>query len=197
MSNKVPVSDRPLSRFRASILLFVMISIWPQISSAYRFGEVIEERNIKENVTLDIVGFNYTDRVIDTFSVNGQGGGNIFLSTRTSGGGKSACCFRLLSTRESIVKLHVKWQAEGCVYITKSRISGETFKNIFPRYKEVDIDVVQPKKYAPEHLEIHFYPDGSVRAELTAELSLPRLLLDGKRAEKSNFPRCPDDKKPE
>jgi hypothetical protein len=173
------------------------MSIWPEICSGHRSREAIEEKNREDDVTLDIVGFNYTDRVIDSFSVNGQGGGNIFLSTRTSGGGKSACCVRLLNAHKGVSKIHVRWQVDGCVYLTKSRISGETFKNIFPYYKEVDIDVVQPKKYVPQHLEIHFYPDGSVRSELTAELSLPRISLDGKRADKSKFPRCPDDKKPE
>jgi hypothetical protein len=174
-----------------------MLSIWSHICSAHQSREAIKEKNTKEDTALDIVGFNYTDRVIDSFSVNGQGGGNVFLSARTSGGGKSVCCVRLLSSRQDVVKLHVKWQVDGCVYITKSRISGEAFRNTFSYYKEVDIDVVQPKRYVPQHLEIHFYPDGSVRAELTAELSLPRLSLDGKRADKSNFPRCPDDKKPE
>jgi hypothetical protein len=174
-----------------------MTAVWTDICSAYQFREVIEENNTAENVTLDIVGFNYTDRVIDSFSVNGQGGGNIFLSTQTSGGGKSACCVRLRRPRQGITRLHIRWQVDGCVYTTKSRISGETFKNIFSYYKEVDIDVMHQKKYLPQHLEVHFYPDGSVRAELTGKLSLPRLLLDGKRADKSNFPRCPDDKKPE
>jgi hypothetical protein len=197
MNSKLRKSDRSHGRFCAAISLFVVTSVWSEICLADRSPEAIENKEIKEGAPLDIVGFNYTDRVIDGFSVNGQGGGNIFLSNRTSGGGKSACCVRLPNARGAVSKIHVRWQVDGCVYLTKSRISGETFKNIFSYYKEVDIDVVQPKKYVPQHLELHFYRDGSVRAELTAELSIPRLSLDGKRTDKSNFPRCPDDKKPE
>lgn len=38
-------------------------------------------------VSLTIEGYNYTDDYIDQFTVNGQGGGNLYLSTPTSGGG--------------------------------------------------------------------------------------------------------------
>ena len=146
---------------------------------------------------IDIVVFNYTDRAIDSFSVNGQGGGNVFLSSRTGGGGGSVCCARLHSTHSGFPRIRVKWQVDGCTYLTKSRISGEVFENIYPYYKQADVDVTYRDKSEPHHLEIHFYPDGSVLAELTATLSSPRVLLDGDRPDKSNFPRCPNDKKPE
>ncbi|WP_082493843.1 DUF3304 domain-containing protein [Massilia sp. Leaf139] len=152
---------------------------------------------IDNSNAIDIVGFNYTDQIIDSFSINGQGGGNIFLSNRTSGGGKSACCLVLSGAKKESLRIHVRWQSGGCLYITKSRISGEVFKNIFAYYKEAYVDVLHPKNHSPEHLEVHFYPDGSVRAELTNELSLPRIALNGKRNQKTNLPRCRDDKKPE
>jgi hypothetical protein len=41
---------------------------------------------------LAIVGYNYTERYIDSFHVNGQGGGNLYVSGPTAGGGSSACC---------------------------------------------------------------------------------------------------------
>ena len=150
-----------------------------------------------EGSLIDIVGFNYTNRTIDSFSVDGQGGGNVFLSSRTSGGGKSACCVRLPRAHSSGSRVHVRWQVDGCTYLTKSRISGEVFENIFPYYREAYVDVIHRDKSDPQHLEIHFYPSGTVLAQLTATLSPPRILLDGRRADKSHFPRCRDDKKPE
>ena len=34
-----------------------------------------------ESVSLTLHGYNYTNRYIDSYSINGQGGGNLFLST--------------------------------------------------------------------------------------------------------------------
>jgi hypothetical protein len=46
---------------------------------------------ITRRVSLEINGFNYTDLYIDSFEVNGQGGGNLFVSSPTSGGGGGVC----------------------------------------------------------------------------------------------------------
>ncbi|AKI99144.1 Hypothetical protein AA314_00771 [Archangium gephyra] len=40
-----------------------------------------------EPISLEINGFNYTDLYIDNFSVNGNSGGNLYVSSPTSGGG--------------------------------------------------------------------------------------------------------------
>lgn len=46
----------------------------------------------REPVGLTLSGYNYTNRYIDQFSVNGIGGGNLHVSTVTSGG-TNVCCF--------------------------------------------------------------------------------------------------------
>lgn len=147
--------------------------------------------------SVDIVGFNYTNRVIDGFSVNGEGAGNVLLSSRTSGGGKTFCCIMLSSGRSDVPRVRVRWQVDGCTYVTRSKISGEVFENVFPYYKQADVKVSYSRNIKPQHLEVHFYPDGSVSAQLTESISLPRVSLDGQRPDISNFPRCRDDKKPE
>ena len=38
---------------------------------------------------LSIIGYNYTDRAVADFAVNGQGGSNVFLSTPGGGEGKN------------------------------------------------------------------------------------------------------------
>jgi hypothetical protein len=146
---------------------------------------------------VDIVGFNYTDRSIDSFTVDGTGGGNVFLSSQTSGGGKSVCCVMVSSAMSAVYRIRVRWQVDGCTYLTRSTISGEVFKNIFPYYKQADVPLTFPINTKPQHLEVHFYPDGTVDAQLTESLSLPRVLLDGRRSDMSNFPRCRNDEKPE
>lgn len=178
-------------------VLFSAAVIFPAVCSAQESLQAMSDAGSKAGISVDIVGFNYTDRVIDSFSVNEQGGGNVFLSTITSGGGKSVCCIRLPDAVRGLSKIRVRWQVDGCIYLTKSRISEEIFKNIFPYYKQAEIELNRPQESKLQHLEIHFYPDGSVKGKLTAELSLPQLSLDSKRRDKSNFQRCRDDKKPE
>ena len=53
---------------------------------------------------LGITGYNYTNRSIDGFSVNGQGGGNVLISEDHAGGGHLLHCSSSGSgvTREGI-----------------------------------------------------------------------------------------------
>jgi hypothetical protein len=197
MNNQRSASRRLCSILSGTVIYLTMALTFPRACLAFNVSQVIAGEDSKAELPVDIVGFNYTDRVIDSFSVNDQGGGNVFLSSRTSGGGKSTCCIRLPGVTHGTSKIRVRWQVDGCIYLTKSRISGEKFKNIFPYYKQADIELSPSRGFTPQHLEVHFYPDGKVRAELTAELSLPRLSLEGKRPDQSRFPRCRDDKKPE
>ena len=44
-----------------------------------------KEPDAKEPYMLTLFGYNYTDRAVAFFSVNGQGGGDVNLSTPTSG----------------------------------------------------------------------------------------------------------------
>ena len=151
----------------------------------------------KKKWHVDVVGFNYTDRVIDSFSVNGESAGNVLLSSQTSGGGKTVCCVTVSAAMSSLPRIRVRWQVDGCTYLTRSKISGEVFENIFPYYKQADVVVNFPAKIKPQHMEVHFYPDGTVSVQMTESISLPRISLDGRRADISNYPRCRNDKKPE
>lgn len=146
---------------------------------------------------LTIVGFNYTDRHIDSFSVNGAGGGNVFLSSADSGGGGATCCVTLSKNGPKFSQVRIRWQFDGCTYLTRSRVSGEVAKNIYPYFRQANVAVDFRGVERPSNLEVHFYNDGSVVAELTGKLSRPRVILDGQRKDKSHFPRCPNDKKPD
>lgn len=146
-------------------------------------------------VMLAITGYNYTNRHIASFTVDGTGGGNIFVSTPTSGGGGSVCC-ALHTPGDFERKIVVRWQSDACYYQTKSNISDEVFDNLHYFYKEQEVVVDRAVPAEPEVLEIHFYPDGSIRAAITAGATLPRLKLDNAREDKSRYPRCPNDRKP-
>lgn len=158
-----------------------------------------KEENYKKRTQdwhLDMVGFNYTDRVIDSFSVNGEGAGNVLLSSRTNGGGKTVCCVTVAGNMSATYRIRVRWQVDGCTYSTRSKVSGEVFDNIFPYYKQANVALNIPKRIDPRHLEVHFYPDGSVIAQLTESISPPRVSLDERRPDISNFPRCRNGEKP-
>jgi len=179
------------------ILVLIAISfLYFSRADAEQFSEGTNKDNVPESWEVDMVGFNYTNRVIDGYSVNGEGAGNVLLSSRTSGGGKSVCCITISHLQSGIARIRVRWQVDGCTYLTRSKISGEVFENVFPYYKQADLALPLRKNSRAQHLEVHFYPDGSVNAQLTESLSLPRISLDGQRPDISNFPRCHDDKKP-
>ena len=187
-------------RFFLAIAICFLIGIPPNSTSrAYARqpsnGESSKEAMKKWDV--DMVGFNYTNRVIDSFSVNGVGAGNVLLSSRTNGGGKTVCCVTVSAPTSAAPRIRLRWQVDGCTYLTRSKVSKEVFENVFPYYRQADVALNVSAKINPRYLEIHFHPDGTVNAQLTESISLPRISLDGRRSDISNFPRCRDDKKPE
>jgi uncharacterized protein DUF3304 len=131
-----------------------------------------DSRALRKRVSLEINGFNYTDLYIDSFSVNGQGGGNINVSSPTSGGGGSVCC--VLFSRGSALPLRVKvkWTRDG------------------ERWCEQEVLITGPIPVSPEHLGVHFFPDGHIEAEITENYPKPKLQLGrvdpGKRKESGN-----------
>ena len=147
-------------------------------------------------VGLTITSYNYTNRYIDQFFVNGQGGGNVFVSTPEAGGGKGACCVMYTLGTHPPKTVRVKWQASGCTYYDVDS-GGERYSRGHSFFKEVDAPVDPSVPANPVNFEIHFYPDGHVDAAITDGMSPPRLKLPEDRADRSNLPDCPGGKKPE
>ena len=148
------------------------------------------------DVSLTITGYNYTDRYIDQFTVNGNGGGNLFVSGPNSGGGGSACCMDYI-TGVKRWKFPVTWQIGGCTYNTRKYKDGRERSDLYHFFKEVEVQVDPKIASRPAYLELHFYPDGHVEAAVTENASLPRLQLSRDREDKSPYKQCPNDKRPE
>ena len=147
-------------------------------------------------VNLALKGYNYTNIYIYDFSVDGQGGDNLRVSGPSSGGGGSVCC---VSYRTRAVpakwKVKVRWHTAACTY--NERISGgETFSDTYKFHKEVEVEVDPNVPDNPGYFEVHIYPDGHVEAAITEHDSYPRLKLNEDREDRSDYPRCPNDKKP-
>lgn len=190
---------KPHARTRAATTITLMVALAvPSLSSCtpHDAGGDPSPPVAGEPVMLAITGYNYTNRSIGSFSVNGQGGGNIFVSTPTSGGGGRACCV-LYEPGSPVPKVTVRWQTGGCYYHKKKvEYSGQVYDALYPFFEEREVAVAGPIPSHPEVLEVHFYPGGEVQAAITAEASDPRLHLDSTREDKSRYPRCPNDQKP-
>jgi hypothetical protein len=177
------VDVNALRRIGITLLPALLISCTPADGSAS--GPAAPE--ISQPLT--IVGFNYTDRYIDSFEVNGQGGGNVHVSTPTVGGGKGTCCIGWKAGTRLPQKVHVKWVSGGCMKeLTDS--DGYTFKAPLHAFKELDAELADPVPSNPGYFEVHFYPDDHVEVAITASPSAPRLRLSPTRAKPTYADKC-------
>lgn len=147
------------------------------------------------SLPLAIHGYNYTDRYIGYFKVDSVGGGNIYVSGPDSGGGGTTCC-AFYTKGAGSWKAKVNWQTGACRWAETVQKSGETVFELHKYYKTVEVDVDPQIPLDPKHLEVHFYPDGSIQIALTEEESPPRLVLSKDREDKSPSPQCPGNKEP-
>jgi hypothetical protein len=157
-------------------------------SSAYRvfftasLAVVVSACSQAKPIGLAIEGYNYTNRFIDSFTVtdedgNGAWGGNVYLSTPTSGGGGGTCCVMLNPHTTRPVRLRINW--------TIGRIDDESGRTIAPALrKEAWVAVAPPFPDDPKTFEVHFYPNGHVEAAITHWPSSPRIKLPEGRGEK-------------
>jgi len=115
---------------------------------------------------VSLTGYNYTDRPVHIFSVNGVMGGNIF---RDGGGGKIACCAVIIIGQA----VKIEWQP--------SRTAAEYDANVEPfGFKSTTAIVPPPQTPAAEYLEVHFYQDGHVELALVEFPGHRRIPYDGK-----------------
>lgn len=145
-----------------------------------------------QTVWLTLHGYNYTDHYIDSYSVNGAGGGNLFVSDAGSGGGGGACCVRWTVGQRLPVKVRVRWESSACVYI--KNVDGEDFERAKQFFSEEDAWIKGPIPINPQYFETHLYPDGHVEVAITDNYSPPRLkrlaLKNGLRPGVAPWPKC-------
>jgi hypothetical protein len=129
----------------------------------------------KEPYALAVVGYNYTDRAIADFSVNRQWGGNVVLSTPTSGGGGTMCCVVMSRRTETPFWVDVEYQMDALESYPPRKMIEPAGKYVKER-----VEVKGPIPPDPGYLEIHFYPDHHIEAAISGQdgPSAPRLKLD-------------------
>lgn len=126
-------------------------------------------------VMLGILGYNYTDRYIHTFSVGAAGGSNVYLSDDDSGGGKTSCCIVYDPDHPLPITLPVEW-------MFGYQIGPDGEIAVPDEYHETTAVLDGPVPADPRFLEVHFMPDGSVQLRITAVRSPPLLMVDRSNA---------------
>ena len=109
--------------------------------------------NSQDTRSVTLVGYNYTERPIYSFSVDGVGGGNAFAGFR-SGGGGFVCCADITVGKP----VEIKW-----LYDTteKQYLAGLREEN-----RRTTVIVPPPTVPEAEYLEVHFFPDHHVELYL-------------------------------
>ncbi|MBX3625682.1 MAG: DUF3304 domain-containing protein [Rhizobacter sp.] len=142
----------------------------------------------RQSHALTIYGYNYTNRYIDQFYVDGQGGGNLDVSTPTSGGGGRVCCISWRDGTPLPQKVKVRWMNAACKrWVTNS--SGESRQVPVPQFVETEAALQGPVPANPRYFEVHIYPDEHIEVAITAMPSEPRLKLSEAR-EVRGYPEC-------
>lgn len=158
-------------------LLALLVACSGQASDTKRASPAKAYQPVKYH-RLALIGYNYTDRYIDSFTVNGQGGGNLSISTPTSGGGSMMCCVGWMEGSELPKKITVKWVGSYCTQRLFGREGPDDYQDLRQSiWKTADIQFNGPVPRDPENFEVHFYPDGTIEAAMTRGYSPPRLQL--------------------
>lgn len=123
----------------------------------------------EEPQMLAITGYNYTDRYIDGFSVNGQGGSNVLLSDDSDGGGKTTCCIVWRPGTALPMTMFVEWTygIEGNLQ------TGEVYRE--PETLRAEVELTGPVPEHPTVFVVHFYPNNTVQLEVAEDYPKPRL----------------------
>jgi len=147
---------------------------------------VVAENEAKTHYMFSILGYNYTDEHISAFSIDGQGGGDVRVSTPTSGGSGIVCCVLFSKKPKWPIQVLVRWQSGGC----RAHSRNDKYGHNQYYYKEKMVDVEKGKSAHPSDIAVHFYKDGSVRVRLAGEIESPLLKLPKDREIDRNFPDC-------
>ena len=188
--------SRPIASTVLSLMMAMAVTGCDARETSPKMPATSEFAAPSKPVGLTIYGYNYTNRYIDQFHVNGNAGSNLGVSTPTAGGSKSVCCFTYTPGTPAPKTVKVKWQHGACEY-TITTSSGYTTSRAHPFFKTLEVPVNPKIPANPGYFEVHFYPDGHVEAAITVHSSPPRLILSEDREDRSDYPRCPNDQKPQ
>lgn len=195
--NRTDMYKKPILTVFRTVAMFWLLLVLSACDGASKPipGGTDASRGTPQSVRseLAIVGYNYTEKYIDSFDVGPVGGGNIHLSSETGGGGGIVC--RYVFHRDvGLRAINVKWQESICKYNVRTFSNGAMSSDFHDKLRKISVEIATPVPDHPQFLEIHFYPDGTVQAAITEALSAPRIILSKSRGKP--MPICPNNIKP-
>lgn len=190
-----PTFLRTSGKFYLVLWILLLFIFGTSVLHAAKSAEPSNPVPSGKRLNLTLKGYNYTSRYIDEFSVNGQGGGNLYVSGPTSGGGSSVCCVSYVQGGIAH-EVTVRWQSGGCMFRAGGVLADGSTHVAHSFYSELNVRVDPYIPDRPKNFEVHFFPDGHVEGAITDRTSPPRLVYSKERADRSDFPRCPGDKEP-
>jgi hypothetical protein len=121
----------------------------------------------------NIVGFNYTDRPVHTFSVNRKWGGNV-LAGDSGGGGGTTCCIDIDRDAKTVV---VRWEwaytgpqlAEKFPQFDLDKPTGPVPSDRF----ETTVDLPELPEGSDGFIGVHFFPDQVVKITYSDDIPRP------------------------
>ena len=108
-------------------------------------------------VTLSMIGYNYTGRYIDSYAVDGQGGGSV----QETGSGV-VCCLSFRPDSKLPFTVKVEW-----VLMSKKDFEKNEWIVIPPEKRSATATVYGPIPERPSSFETHFLPNGEVFVQIT------------------------------
>jgi hypothetical protein len=191
--NRITFWNRSIRRHCHVIFIILVVLLISACNASDDRNHAHVDAALGPDLSLSILGYNYTNRAIAQFTVNGNGGDSVEVSTPNSGGSGTTCCVRYDPDIKNF-SVVVRWVNAECIYRMRTTTEGDA-DEIFYFYKQVAVPV---KRIGDKHkfLEIHFYPNGEVQAVVTDEMSAPELKLSPDRIDRSPVPRCKNDEKP-
>lgn len=167
-------------------VLYIFLNALLNTAFAQQMEIPMPENEEKTHYMLGILGYNYTDEHIAAFSIDGQGGGHVRVSSPTTGGSGIVCCVLFSKKPKWPIQVLVRWQSGGCRVYPKNRKYGHNQYY----YKETMVNVEPGTSAHPSDIAVHFYKDDSVRVRLVDDLEPPLLKLPKDRAVDRDFPEC-------
>jgi hypothetical protein len=129
-------------------------------ASASAASADLDLKGLPRSYSVTAYGYNYNDLYIDSFEIDGSGGGNLEVSIPTAGGGKHTCCAIVTPGLPPGTAFNIKWTRDRKLWCQQ------------------DVPLNKPVPKDPRYFEVHFYPDGKIEIEVTQKASRPRLQLE-------------------
>ncbi|MFA5985008.1 MAG: DUF3304 domain-containing protein [Methylococcaceae bacterium] len=142
----------------------------------YQLGKYLVEH--PQYGSMNVIGHNYTDRPIFSFTIGDTGGGNVEVTDSKGWGGGMTCCLNLERGQKDV---KVEWEPS----FTKAqfdKLPPEQQENIPIEKREKTVSIPENLDLMTSYVGVHFLKNGNVKLNFTTN-STPDPLPENEREE--------------